>query len=85
MIVPARNESGNIKAIFERIPQMGRETELIFVEGHSKDDTYAAIEREIAAHLDMLHTFTQPAPAPDRHRQSGRGAAGLLQSQRAMC
>ena len=29
---------------------MGRGTELIFVEGHSKDDTYAAIEREIAAH-----------------------------------
>jgi SAM-dependent methyltransferase len=50
VIVPARNESGNIKAIFERTPRMGRETELIFVEGHSKDDTYAAIEREIAAH-----------------------------------
>lgn len=50
VIVPARNESGNIKAIFERVPQMGRMTELIFVEGHSKDDTYAAIEREIAAH-----------------------------------
>ncbi len=50
VIVPARNESGNIKAIFERTPQMGSETELVFVEGHSKDDTYAAIEREIAAH-----------------------------------
>ena len=50
VIVPARNESGNIKAIFERTPQMGRETELIFVEGHSKDDTYEAIQREIASH-----------------------------------
>ena len=50
VIVPARNESGNIKAIFERVPQMGSATELIFVEGHSKDDTFAAIEREIAAH-----------------------------------
>ena len=50
VIVAARNESGNIKAIFERTPKMGRETELIFVEGHSRDDTYAAIEREIAAH-----------------------------------
>jgi SAM-dependent methyltransferase len=49
VIVPARNESGNIKAIFERTPQMGGGTELVFVEGHSKDDTYAAIEREIAA------------------------------------
>ncbi len=50
VIIPARNESGNIKAVFERTPQMGRETELIFVEGHSKDDTYAVIEREIASH-----------------------------------
>jgi glycosyltransferase involved in cell wall biosynthesis len=50
VVIPARNESGNIKAIFERVPQMGRGTELVFVEGHSKDDTYAAIEREIAAH-----------------------------------
>ena len=50
VIVPARNESGNIKAIFERVPQMGSATELIFVEGHSKDDTFAAIEREIVAH-----------------------------------
>jgi len=50
VVIAARNESGNIKAIFERTPQMGRKTELIFVEGHSKDGTYAAIEHEIAAH-----------------------------------
>ena len=29
---------------------MGGGTELMFVEGHSKDDTCAAIQREIAAH-----------------------------------
>ncbi|WKZ46642.1 MAG: glycosyltransferase [Anaerolineales bacterium] len=50
VIVPARNEAGNIKSIFERIPKMGRETEIVFVEGHSKDDTYAAIQREAASH-----------------------------------
>lgn len=50
VVIAARNESGNINAIFERTPQMGRETEIVFVEGHSKDDTYEAIEREIAAH-----------------------------------
>jgi SAM-dependent methyltransferase len=50
VVIAARNEAGNIKAIFERTPVMGRETEIVFVEGHSKDDTYAAIEREIAAH-----------------------------------
>ncbi|MBV6397556.1 MAG: Undecaprenyl-phosphate 4-deoxy-4-formamido-L-arabinose transferase [Anaerolineales bacterium] len=50
VIVPARNESGNIKAIFERTPKMGRKTEIVFVEGHSTDDTFLAIEREIASH-----------------------------------
>ncbi|HLA07169.1 MAG TPA: glycosyltransferase [Anaerolineales bacterium] len=50
IIVPARNEAGNIKAIFERTPKMGRETELVFVEGHSKDDTFAAIQHEAASH-----------------------------------
>jgi SAM-dependent methyltransferase len=69
VIVPARNESGNIKAIFERTPQMGRETELIFVEGHSRDDTYAAIEREIAAH---------PSSPSLLLRQSGIGKADAV-------
>ncbi|MFZ5910064.1 MAG: glycosyltransferase [Chloroflexota bacterium] len=50
VIVPARNEAGNIHAIFGRVPQMGQRTELVFVEGHSRDDTYAVIERELAAH-----------------------------------
>ena len=50
VIVPARNEAGNIRSIFERTPKIGRATELVFVEGYSQDDTYAAIEREMAAH-----------------------------------
>jgi SAM-dependent methyltransferase len=50
VVVPARNEAGNIEEIFRRVPRMGRETELVFVEGHSKDDTLLAIERGIAAH-----------------------------------
>ncbi len=50
VIIPARNESGNIRDIFERTPQIGRGTELIFVEGHSRDDTYSSIEREQTAH-----------------------------------
>lgn len=49
VIVPARNEAGNIPAIFDRTPEMGAETELVFVEGHSLDETSQAIEREMAA------------------------------------
>jgi ubiquinone/menaquinone biosynthesis C-methylase UbiE len=47
VIVPARNEAGNIPQIFDRVPQMGAGTELIFVEGNSSDDTYRAIEEEM--------------------------------------
>ncbi|MBI4873879.1 MAG: glycosyltransferase [Acidobacteria bacterium] len=53
VIVPARNEEGNIPNLFARIPQMGGKTELILVEGHSSDGTRAAIEREIAARPDL--------------------------------
>jgi SAM-dependent methyltransferase len=49
VVIAARNEAGNIPLIFERVPQMGSRTELVFVEGHSKDDTYAVIEQAIAA------------------------------------
>jgi hypothetical protein len=59
VVVPARNESGNIAAILERTPDMGRGTELIFVEGHSTDDTFAAIEREIANHPERQTQLLQ--------------------------
>jgi SAM-dependent methyltransferase len=47
VIVPARNEAGNIETILKRIPQLGKDTEIIFVEGHSTDQTYETIERAI--------------------------------------
>jgi SAM-dependent methyltransferase len=45
VIIPARNEAGNIEAAVRRTPDMGAGTELIFVEGHSRDDTWAQIQR----------------------------------------
>jgi SAM-dependent methyltransferase len=50
VIVPARNEAGNITQIFNRTPEMGRGTELIFVEGHSQDNTYEVIKQAITDH-----------------------------------
>lgn len=49
VVIAARNEAGNIAQIFKRVPEMGSSTELVFVEGHSKDDTYQVIEQAIAA------------------------------------
>jgi len=50
VVVPARNESGNIRAALERIPVLGKQTEIIFVEGNSTDDTWEVIQREVAAY-----------------------------------
>ncbi|QWE08975.1 bifunctional class I SAM-dependent methyltransferase/glycosyltransferase family 2 protein [Polynucleobacter ibericus] len=48
VIVAARNESGHIEELMERIPEMGGGTEIIFVEGNSTDDTYDKIALEIS-------------------------------------
>lgn len=48
VIIPARNERGNIAQAVARTPAMGRHTEIIFVEGNSSDGTEAEIERVIA-------------------------------------
>ena len=48
VVVPARNEAGNIAGILDRLPHMGGGTELIFVEGHSQDDTWERIQAELA-------------------------------------
>lgn len=57
VIVPARNEAGNIEGVLARTPEMGAGTELVFVEGHSRDDTYATIERAMAAHPERKSTL----------------------------
>lgn len=50
VIIPARNEAGNISAAVLRTPEMGAGTEIVFVEGHSRDNTWAEIQRVAAAH-----------------------------------
>jgi len=44
VIVPARNEAGNIRDIITRTPKMGLGTELVFVEGNSTDNTWEQIQ-----------------------------------------
>jgi len=64
IIIPARNEAGNIDTIIRRTPELGRHTELIFVEGHSKDDTYVAIEQGIKQYSSRQMKL---------YRQTGQG------------
>ena len=61
VVVPARNEAGMIREIIERIPAIGAETEIVFVEGGSTDGTREVIEQEIASHPERrisLHVQT---------------------------
>ena len=50
VVIPARNERGNIEAAVRRTPELGAGTEIIFVEGNSTDDTWSEIERVRAAY-----------------------------------
>lgn len=53
VVIPARNESGNIASAIERLPKMGAHTEIILIEGHSKDDTWQEIQRVAAQHQEL--------------------------------
>jgi len=50
ILVPCRNEKGNIEQAVSRTPLFGTHQEFIFVEGHSKDGTYEEVERVIKAY-----------------------------------
>jgi SAM-dependent methyltransferase len=55
VVVPCRNERGNVEAAARRIPRFCDDIEILFVEGHSRDGTLDEIHRVIAAyrHLDI--------------------------------
>ncbi|HJY98725.1 MAG TPA: glycosyltransferase family 2 protein [Patescibacteria group bacterium] len=67
IIVPARNESENIKNIVTEMPKFGKRQEIIFIEGHSYDDTWAQIKKEESRRKNV-HAF----------RQKGRGKADAV-------
>jgi SAM-dependent methyltransferase len=69
VVVPARNEEGNIEAAVRRIPRFADDLEIIFVEGHSRDGTWDEIQRVVAAfpHYDIKAI-----------RQPGKGKADAV-------
>jgi SAM-dependent methyltransferase len=71
VVVPARNEAGNVEQVFSRVPEMGAGTELIFVEGHSTDDTYRAVEA-------AMRKFPQVRSRLLRQEGKGKGDAVRL-------
>lgn len=67
VVVPARNERGNVEAALRRMPALGVPTEVVFVEGHSVDGTWEEIQR--------VAGLPWPGLAVRSLRQPGRGKA----------
>jgi SAM-dependent methyltransferase len=50
IVIPCRNECGNIEPAIQRIPKFGSHQEIIFVDGHSTDGTPQEIQRVMSAY-----------------------------------
>jgi hypothetical protein len=70
IVIPARNEKGNIENALLRMPDLGTRLEIIFVEGHSKDGTWDEIQRVMERYSSR---FTIKA-----YRQTGKGKADAV-------
>ena len=73
IVCPCRNERGNVAEVVRRLPELGTATELVFVEGGSKDGTRAEIERVIAEHPEKdIDLVAQPGAG--KGTRFGRGS-----------
>ena len=69
VVIPARNERGNIAPAVQRIAAFCPDIEIIFIEGHSQDGTYEEMERVRAAY---------PQHDIKLMRQPGKGKADAV-------
>lgn len=77
VVIPARNESGNIENAILRTPKLGSHTEIIFVEGNSTDDTWDKIQ-EIQKKYSATHDIKiakQPGRGKNDAVKKGFGMA----------
>lgn len=70
VVIPARNESGNIENAILRLPKFGKHIEIIFIEGNSTDDTWEKI-KEIQKKYAATHDIKIG-------QQSGKGKADAV-------
>lgn len=72
IVIPARNERGNIEHALRCLPDFQAPTEIIFVEGHSSDGTWEEIQR-VCAQWDGQRGLRVHA-----HQQTGKGKADAV-------
>lgn len=68
IVIPARNEKGNIENAILRIPEFGRSQEIIFIEGNSKDGTYEEM-------LKMKEKYREKNIIVEKQTGKGKGNA----------
>jgi hypothetical protein len=82
IIIPARNESGNIDDAIKRIPDLtGTEIEVLFVEGNSSDDTWQCIQTAVGKQNERfrISAYQQPGKGKNDAVKAGiRVATGEL-------
>jgi len=60
VLIPCRNEKENIENAIKRLPRFCQDMEIIFVEGHSKDETLNEIQRVIGVYHELdIKVFVQ--------------------------
>ena len=70
IIIPARNEKGNIENAVKRISKVAEKQEIIFVEGNSSDGTLEEIERVVNQYKDKIDISF--------YKQQGKGKADAV-------
>jgi SAM-dependent methyltransferase len=76
VVVPCRNEKGNIEPAVRRLPRFCRDLEILFVEGHSKDGTLEEIHRVISAFPEHdIKVLVQPGKGKGDAVRAGFAAA----------
>ena len=64
VVIPCRNESGNIPKLVNMLPDLGKNSEYIFVEGNSTDNTEEVVKSVIKSNADKKFRFI---------KQTGKG------------
>jgi len=70
IIIPVRNEAGNIHRALEEMPTFGSSQEILFIEGHSSDDTWASVQKLQAEYRGPHRIITL--------QQTGKGKANAV-------
>ena len=70
IVIPCRNEKGNIEAALQRLPSFPAPVEVIYIEGHSSDGTWQEVQRVTAEYGGRLSVSA--------YQQTGKGKSDAV-------